>query len=77
MYSVFKCITIPLTIDFPIIFFSIKPEPIFIAEGGASTCDRYTEGIIIGAGGYFGLEIDSPTRDLINGLVGYGNKDVS
>jgi hypothetical protein len=36
-----------------------------------------SEWVIIGYGGYFGLEEDSRTRNLINGFVGYGNKDVS
>jgi hypothetical protein len=39
--------------------------------------DRSSEGIIIGDGGYFGIKVDSSTRDLINGFVGYGYKDVS
>jgi hypothetical protein len=38
---------------------------------------RRPEGIIIGDGGYFWLEVDSPARDVVNGFVGYGYQDVS
>jgi hypothetical protein len=54
----------------------IKPEPIF-HTGVASSGDWSPEWIIIGAGGYFGLEIDSSTRNFIDGLIGDGNQDVS
>jgi hypothetical protein len=60
-----------------IIFFSIKPEPIFTTEGGASPLDWRPEGVIIGDGGYFGIKVDSSTRKLINGFVRDGYKDIS
>jgi hypothetical protein len=58
-------------------FLSIKPKPIFTAEGGTSPIYRRPEGIIIGDGGNFGIKVDRATRSLINGFIGDGYQDVS
>jgi hypothetical protein len=76
VHSVLKVDIIPLPVNLVITFLRLQPEPI-LGTGEASSIYRRPEGVIIGDGGYFWLEVYSSTRNLIDGFVRYGNKDVS
>jgi hypothetical protein len=76
VHSVLKVDIIPLPVNLVITFLRLQPEPI-LGIGEASSIYRRPEGVIIGDGGYFWLEVYSSTRNLIDGFVRYGNKDVS